>query len=291
MNRTAVLDIGGTSIKSGLVADGLLTHFLETPTEAKRGGAFVMERAAQILEGLPAFDRIGISTAGQVEVGEGRIRFANENIPGYTGMPVKALMEQRFQVPCLVDNDVNAAALGEGAAGAAKGISDYLCLTFGTGIGGAIVLGGRIFYGSSCSAGEVGHMVTHAGGRPCGCGQRGCYEQYASTTALVRAASAFCPEITDGRTLFDHLDVPGVAGALENWMEEILAGLATLTHIFNPGLIVLGGGILREERISSYLQAHFPQRIMESYRGVRLVPAMLGNKAGLYGAAALFERE
>ena len=123
--KIAVLDIGGTSIKSGEFTDGRLCNIREADTNAQKGGAWVMERAVEILEEYQGFDRIGISTAGQVDSSKGCIRYANSNIPGYTGMEVKRMMEERFHVPTAVENDVTAAALRAANCGDDREFKEY----------------------------------------------------------------------------------------------------------------------------------------------------------------------
>ena len=144
---TMVLDIGGTAIKSGLFDGETLSDIQETPTEAGLGGAHVVQRSKDIIasyrERCP-FDRIGISTAGQVDPVSGQIIYANENIPGYTGTRLGEIIAQTFHVPTAVENDVNAAAIGESVFGAGKGRREFVCLTYGTGVGGAIFSGGRL---------------------------------------------------------------------------------------------------------------------------------------------------
>ena len=139
--RAAALDIGGTSIKSGVWTgvEDKTEEVRETPTNAGLGGSYVMEQAVKILEGYSGYDAIGISTAGQVDSERGVIRYANENIPGYTGMEIRRILEERFSVPVAVENDVNAAAVGEGIFGAGAKANDFLCLTYGTGVGRASV--------------------------------------------------------------------------------------------------------------------------------------------------------
>lgn len=282
-------DIGGTAIKVGEVSGtGELLSFAEHPSDGKQGGPALMERLFRILDGYRGYDRIGISTAGQVDAFRGEILFANENIPYYTGTKVKSLLEAHYHVPTAVENDVNAAALGEGAFGAAKGFSDYLCLTYGTGIGGGVVLGGSLLRGTGGVAGEVGHIVTHKDGLPCACGSRGCYEQYASTTALVREARKVCPAWENGRVIFEALNAgdPAAKSVVDAWIDEVACGLASLIHVFNPPCVVLGGGIMNEPYIQEQLQARLDSLVMPSFRkGLAVVRARLGNKAGLLGAA------
>lgn len=288
--RIAVLDIGGTAIKSGVYENGRLDGYKETPTEAKRGGAFVMERAAELLREYAPFDRIGVSTAGQVDFARGTIRYANENIPGYTGTNVRKILEDIFGVPAAVENDVNAAAIGEGRFGAGAGEKDFLCLTYGTGVGGAVMIGGRLYRGSACSAGEFGAMVVHGSERNAhGDLFSGCYERYASVTALVNRAAAYDPALDSGRKIFTRISETGVREIVDAWICEVALGLAGLVHIFNPSCVVLGGGIMSQPYVTEQVEKALHENIMPSFRGVRIVPAQLGNTAGLLGAAVLAE--
>ncbi len=168
----------------------------EHATNARNGGRYVMERAVEILRQYDDFEAIGISTAGQVNSADGYIRYANENIPGYTGMKVREIMEREFHVPVAVENDVNAAAIGEGQFGAGRDFQDFLCITYGTGVGGAIVMNKGIYTGSACSAGEFGGIMIHPEDSVYGEPFCGCYEKYASTTALVRRAMAYNRDLT-----------------------------------------------------------------------------------------------
>ena len=228
-----------------------------------------------------------MSTAGQVDPVEGYIRFANENIPGYTGTRVREIIQERFNVPVTIENDVNCAAIGEGQYGAGKLYDDFICLTYGTGIGGAIVIDRQIYSGSAFSAGEFGHIITHAGGLACGCGFRGCYEQYASTTALVKNAMDINPNLSTGRKIFDNFHELQVKEIVNRWIDEIIIGLSSLTHVFNPECIILGGGIMNVPYIIERFNDLFFQNIMPSYANVVLKQAELGNNAGLHGAAYL----
>ncbi|NCB00110.1 MAG: ROK family protein, partial [Clostridia bacterium] len=152
-----VIDIGGTAIKSALyMPSGQLADVRETASDGREGAKALLSRLHDLIESYAAqgFGRIGVSTAGQVDCVAGRIIFANDNIPGYTGTPLAELLTRDWQVPVDVENDVNAAALGEAYFGSARGTPDFLCLTYGTGIGGAIVINGQIYRGLSGLAGE-----------------------------------------------------------------------------------------------------------------------------------------
>lgn len=285
--RIAALDIGGTSIKSGIWAGQEMEGLKEHATNARNGGRYVMERAVEVLRQYGDFDAIGISTAGQVNSKEGTIRYANENIPDYTGMKIRALLETEFGVPVAVENDVNAAAIGEGQYGAGRPFEDFLCITYGTGVGGAIVMNKKIYTGSSFSAGEFGGIMTHPEDSVYGEPFCGCYEKYASTTALVRKAIAYNRELDNGRKIFSRLDDPQVRNMINGWIDEIVYGLITVIHIFNPACIILGGGVMAQPYILEEVKQKTMARIMSSFRNVELRQAELGNRAGLMGAVWL----
>ncbi len=289
-----VLDIGGTAIKSGLYIDGELTDIRETPTEAQKGKAHVVNRAKEIITDYQqhsAFERIGISTAGQVDPVRGEIIYANENIPGYTGTKLKEIMEQQFHVPACVENDVNAAAIGESVFGAGKGYKEFVCLTYGTGVGGAIFTNGKLYTGSSFSAGEFGAIVTHPEARFAGQNIfSGCYEEYASTTALVKNAKRFDSSLSNGRKIFERFDEPDVKALVDRWILEIVYGLTTIIHILNPECAILGGGIMEQPYVLEQLREKLYPNLISSFRQVKIEKAALGNHAGMLGAAVLHER-
>ena len=286
--RILSIDIGGTAIKTAITDEtGRIFSPAEFPSDGKLGGRLLMDRLFRIIEGYKVYDRIGISTAGQVDTKTGSIIFANDNIPGYTGTPVRSLTESRFHVPVAVGNDVNCAALGEAHYGAGKEFSDFLCLTYGTGIGGGIVFNRKIYGGSRGVAGEFGHIMTHINGLSCVCGQQGCYEQYASTTALVKQAMAVDPSLENGRLVFEAMRAgnKSINNVIDNWVEEIMLGLVILVHIFNPPCMILGGGIMNEDYILQKINQKVYGKMMESYRNVVFKKAVLGNNAGLLGAS------
>lgn len=283
-------DIGGTSIKIALVDEqGNITRTQEVPSEGKKGGPQVMKNLMAALDTYEGYEAIGISTAGQVDSEKGMIRYANENIPGYTGMKIREILEERYYVPVKVENDVNAAALGEARFGAGKSYGDFLCVTLGTGVGGGIFIGHELYKGADGIAGELGHLNLYPKGKRCGCGRLGCYEQYASTKALVQAAHAVNPSISSGRDLFRRIEGgdPRLKEVLESWLEDVALGLSSLIHIFNPEALILGGGVLDRPRLLEDIEKKVRENLMASFQGVVIRKAALGNHAGLMGAASL----
>lgn len=287
--RIAVLDIGGTSIKSGLYEQGVLKGLREDATDAARGGAHVLERACALLAERAPFDAVGISTAGQVNPLEGSIIYANENIPDYTGMQLASRLRERFGVPVAVENDVNAAALGEARFGAGRGCAYFVMATYGTGVGGAAVLNGELYHGSSFSAAEFGGIVVHPEAVRAGEVFSGCYERYASVTALVRRVCAHFPQLDSGRRIFASLNEPQVRALIDAWIDEVMYGLITLTHIFNPDKLILGGGVMAQPYVLEQLTERLGAHLSGGFAGTVLCAASLQNSAGLYGAAALAE--
>ena len=284
--KILVFDIGGTEIKYALCDENfVLTEKKSVPTNAFEGGKRIIERIVEIAKTFSGIDRIGISTAGQVDSEKGMIVYATDSIPGYTGVQIKQIVESEIGVPCAVENDVNSAALGEAYFGAAKGENDFICLTYGTGIGGAIFLNGKLFKGNGCSAGEFGHFITHANGKSCTCGGCGCYEAYASSGALVRAVKEKTGKDMNGREIFAEFDNPEIKAVIDEWIDEIVIGLKSLVYIFNPSLIIAGGGIMNEKYITDEINNRLASQLMPSFRCAKVVKAQAGNDANLLGAA------
>ncbi|WP_035289326.1 ROK family protein [Clostridium sp. KNHs214] len=290
------VDIGGTGIKYGVVEDdgNVIVHY-SMDTEACRGADCLIEKVKNIIRFLlkehgEDIGGIGISTAGQVNRVAGEIVFATEAIPGWTGVKLKEIIEKEFSYGCYVDNDVNCAALGEMWTGSAKNEKNFLCLTLGTGIGGAIVINRDIFTGSSYSAGEFGHMNLYPNGLECNCGHRGCYERYASTSALVKFAQekAETKERLNGKIIFERANNGEkiYKDIVNQWTYNIALGLKNLVHIFNPPLIIIGGGVSAQGNlITDLIKKHLDTMIMPSFsKNLMVKVASCGNKAGMLGS-------
>lgn len=296
------MDIGGTAVKLGLVDeegrihgkreasvhfDGYKTPILTTAIREAR--AFLRERNIPI-------EGIGVSATGQIDTRERTVVGTNGKIPGYEGTQIGRELEEAFGLPVTALNDANAAALGECFAGRAKGMEDVVMLTLGTGVGGGVIIGGKIYGGMRGIAGELGHFTLYQDGEPCACGKRGCYENYASATALVRAAQRAAGE-TDmgGRTVFGRA-AQGDArmlGVISRWLDDVAAGITGLVHIFNPRMVLIGGGISAQEKllIEPLRQRVLSQVMPRFAQGLCLERASLSNDAGLIGAACFFMQQ
>ena len=202
-------------------------------------------------------------------------------------------MEAAFGVPVFALNDANAAALGECFAGRAKGVQNVLMVTLGTGVGGGIVLGGKIFGGTRGIAGELGHFTLYQDGPRCPCGKRGCFESYAATTALVRRAKEATGEADmNGRIVFSRAadGDQAMLAVLSAWIDDIAAGISGLVHIFNPQMVLIGGGVSAQEAL---LIAPLRERVLRSVMPrfaecLQLEAATLGNDAGMICAARFY---
>lgn len=287
--RILTFDIGGTNIKYAISNEKfILTDKHTVPTEAQKGGQELVLKIISIIEQYDNIDRIGISTAGQVDSENGIVVYSTDNIPYYTGMMVKKIIENKTGIPTFVENDVNAFAMGEAKFGAGKGKSDFLCLTYGTGIGGALYLDNKLYKGMGSSAGEFGHMITHAGGKQCTCGGEGCYECYASTKALLDSVNKRNSTQLNAFEIFEkeNFSKPEIRSVIDQWIDEMIIGLINIIYIFNPPLIVLGGGIMNEDYVIDLIDRKIYNLLMENFRDVNIVRSKLGSDAALLGVAA-----
>lgn len=297
------VDLGGTAIKSGLVDESGRVQFCETlPTNASGGTDAVLEALTEACKrqlARASVSSIGIGIPGAVDTERGVLIRAS-NLP-FSHYPLAQELSQRLRLPVYLANDANCALYGEIFAGAGRGIDNFLLVTIGTGIGGGICIGGKNYLGADGGAGEFGHMVVAIDGHPCKCGKAGCWEQYASATALCRmtreAADAQPDSLlarqirqasgtVDGRTVFTAVRAgcPVADAVLETYVQYLAVGLNNLTEIFQPERIALAGGIFRE---GEFLLSRVRKGCMEPQR---IAVSALDGQAGLIGASLLQER-
>lgn len=303
MGHVIALDVGGTLVKYGVVSDGgALLGAGSFETRAKEGGESLMGRILEQIHVLaashPGAQAVAVSSPGLISADHSTIEFAGGNLPGWSGMRVARRVRQGTGLPCYVENDVNAAALGERWMGAAQGCRMLVMLALGTGVGGAAIARGQLITGAGGGAGEFGHIVLYPGGLDCTCGQKGCLEQYASTGALRRRTLALPeghPARDDVRGLFDCCRRGDEAALkiLDGWVYDLAVGMASLIHALNPDVLLLGGGVSEQgEFLLNRVRAQLEKLVIPSfYKNLRVSAAKLGNDAALLGAAsAVFER-
>lgn len=287
--KILTFDIGYTNIKYAICDEKFTLNDRHTiPTEAEKGGQELINKIISIIESYDDIDRVAVSTAGQVDSENGIVVYSTNSIPYYTGMMVKKIIENKTGIKTYVENDVNAFALGEAEFGAGKGKSNFLCLTYGGGIGGALYLDGKLYKGMGSSAGEFGHMITHAGGKQCSCGGEGCYECYASTSALLESLNKRNHTALDAFEIFDkeNFQKPEIRSEIDKWIDEMIIGLINIIYIFNPPLIILGGGIMNEDYVIELIDRKIYNQLMDNFKDVNIVRSHLGSDAALLGVAS-----
>lgn len=284
------LDIGGTEIKGALVdAEGHMTEPLAVTTPAKEGRDRIIEAASGLIGSLiqnaqgVEIAGIGIGTAGRVDRPSGRIVYATDNIPGWTGTEIKGEIGKRFPYRVSVENDVNAAAWGEAWLGAGKETQSFVLVALGTGIGGAFMYEGNVLPGLRGGFAEIGHLIVDPGGEPCTCGQRGCWETKCSGTALSRIAKSVQPEWTSRYLVQAYAEGNEQASkAMDTYLSDLARGLISVQQAYDPEVIVMGGGVSDGYPLwSMELQNKLRQMSMLP---IRLAKAELGNRAGIIGA-------
>ena len=291
MSKTYLgVDIGGTAVKLGLVDEnGAVLRRAERSVSFDGYKTPILDTVqAAIHEFLtadtPRLEGIAVSATGQIDSRRGVVAGTCGNFPGWIGVDIKGTLEREFDLPVTVANDANCMLLGEVWVGAARGC---------TGVGGGILTGGHLLEGVRGLGGELGHFRLHAlDGVACTCGAIGCYERYAATTALVRDAQKMGLDAPDGRAIFEAAaagDARTLA-VLNRWISEIAQGLAGLVHIFNPQLILIGGGVSAQQALLiDPLAAQVRKSIMPAFaEGLELKAAALQNDAGLVGAVYYF---
>lgn len=298
MKNIACFDVGGTFIKYAVInSDGNVLvkgKFVSPLEDCRETIPNCISIKVRELQREYQLSSIGISTAGQVDSEKGEIIFATDNLPGYTGAKLSEKIFKKTGLNTYVENDVNAAALGEMWKGSAVGRKTFVCITLGTGIGGAIVIDGKLFKGVRGSAGEIGHIVINENGERCSCGLMGCYERYASTSALVRQYidkaknQGIDISAINGEKVIDRVHNGEALACMvyNEFLDHIVTGLVSITHLLDPGLIIIGGGISAQGKpFFDEITARFKKRAMKSYSGhTDIIPAQLQNDAGIFGA-------
>lgn len=310
------IDLGGTNIAAGvvdedmkIVAKSSVKTNLPRPAEEIADSIKEAVLLAVAESGITLSDiaSVGIGTPGAVN-SDGVVEFSS-NL-GFNDTPLRRLVEERLKIETHIDNDANCAALGEQAAGCGENAGNFIAVTLGTGIGGGIILDGKQFSGINGAAGEIGHMVIEHEGIACPCGRIGCFEQYASATALVRQAKDALLrdrdhdsymwkltnddiEMVDGKVVFDaaHKGDETALKVIDRFIEWLSCGVTNLINIFQPEILCIGGGIAAQ---GDFIIKPLTEKVerkrytQHAKRQTKICAATLGNDAGIIGAALLF---
>lgn len=308
--RAVALDLGGTRFRVAMASyDGVIEWRVSRPTLAERGPHAVLDDIYQaVMEALASVPNrgtvkgIAIGAPGPLDPWNGVIH-EPPNLPGWEGVPLKALFEAKFALPTLVANDANLAALGEHRYGAGRGFSDVIYVTVSTGVGGGIIVNNQLLLGHGGFAGEIGHMVIDMHGPVCGCGRTGCLEALSSGTAIARRAREMVAsgmETALRRWAPSELTARGVVelayqgdavaeGILRDAAVALGVGMVNLAHLFNPQRIIVGGGVSNAGPIlwDTMRETVRERALASAQRDLEIVPVGLEDDAGLLGGIAM----
>jgi glucokinase len=312
-NYVIGIDLGGTNLKAGIVErDGKITHRLSIKTNYNADSQAISNQIFELIDEIikdahvkkSDIIGVGLGSPGLIDK-KGETIIFSPNLPRWRNIPIKRLVIERFSMPCVLENDANAAAWGEKWVGAGKDVNSLVMLTLGTGIGGGIVIDNKLWRGANNVAAEIGHMIIHMDGPKCSCGNNGCIEAYASATAMVRrfkeslkggASSSLKDSREITAKMINDAAFQGDRASLDIIEETgryLGIALVNVMHILNPEMIVLTGGMIGSgELLMNPIRQVTKQKAFEaSYRDTKIVFSQLGNDAGIIGAAGCLLKE
>ncbi|MCI8632240.1 MAG: ROK family protein [Lachnospiraceae bacterium] len=309
----AGIDLGGTTIKGALVTEaGEILCEKSIPTGGERPQREVVQDMANLVlelveaQGMNIQDiaSVGIGSPGAIDPVEGKVMFA-ANFADFRDVPMVSIMKETLPVPVYLENDANVAALGEAMFGAGNGSANAITITLGTGLGGGIIIDGKIFSGAFYGGGEMGHQVIVADGLPCTCGRKGCWEVYSAATALIRMGREKCVQHPDSKMyeqvkgdlrelnakhVFDAADAGDVYAkeAIQEYAHYLAIGLGNTINVFQPEYLIIGGGPSAQgDKLLNPVKEELKKEVFGGVTKTQVVIAKLGNKAGVIGAAML----
>lgn len=307
------VDLGGTSIKAAIVSEeGKILVKDSVPTYAERSSGEILKDMAMLIKGLiddagvseEQIQSIGVGSPGTPDVENGILLYAN-NFADFNNAPVRSELQKYLNLPVYLENDANAAALGESMVGAGRDYGNCVAITLGTGVGGGIIIDDKVYAGSFHGGAELGHTVIEVGGEQCSCGRKGCWEAYSSATAIIRdgrIAAARYPkclinEYVDGdlskvnaKVVFDayHEGDEYAKEVVERYIKYLAIGVVNTINLLEPEVLVIGGGVsAQKDNLLNPLLDYVKDEVYGGEPKTKIKIAELGNDAGLIGAAFL----
>ncbi len=309
------IDLGGTNIKVGLVNENYeIIEKATAKTDLPRPAEEICNSIVSLIWKVLTSAKVALNEVNAIGIGTPGVADRNSGIVLYScnldfhNTNLRSFIEKKLEKPVYVENDANAAAFGEVLAGAGKGFSDVVVVTLGTGVGGGIIIGGKIYTGFNFCGAELGHTVIQYGGRQCGCGRKGCFEAYSSATALINMTKEAMEENkdskmwelcggnidnVDGKTAFDGLRAgdKSAKGVVDMYIEYLGCGLTNIVNTFQPEMLLIGGGICKEGELLTKPLSEIIKRdsyCIDAEKTTKLDICRLGNDAGIIGAAYLY---
>lgn len=289
MARVLGIDIGGTKILGGIIdKSGTLIKSIKVDSEAKVGRDALLKNLFKCIDSLldEEIQGIGVCSPGFVNYDNGIIEFTGGNMTEWSGCKLREILEERYKLPVVVENDANAAAFGEFWMGAAKGKKNFVMLSLGTGLGGAIITNSQLCRGAFWCAGEFGHAILVPEGKQCACGEKGCLELYASGTAIYERYNELIGQkvCTGAKEVFDLLEKNDKLAiqVIDEFALYISIALKNIKRYIDPEVIVIGGGLIDAKEF------WWEKVLALISRKLIIVPAELGSNAAMFGAANLF---
>lgn len=287
--RNIGLDIGGTSIKGAVIDGDQIVKMTQVPTQAALGVQGILQAIYSCIDMLlPYIDsegKIGIGCAGDIDPYEGRVIYATGNLPNFTGLELKKIIEEKFNRATTVINDAVAGLIGELIYGAGRDCQNVVMITLGTGLGGGILANGKLVLGNNCRAGRLGHVTLYPNGLDCNCGCMGCAEQYVSATGLMNTAKEIGLDAANcGEIMKKSKDNNSKAVAVvDKFLTDLSMIINNYLNIFDSEIFIIGGGLVE---LKEYWWHKLMGKLDEINR-TKVVPAQLGNQAGFYGSQYL----
>lgn len=294
-NKYLGFDIGGTAIKYGISNDkGDILYKSKIKTPRKSANLEIPKIIKKIYYNLNKdynICGIGIATAGNLDLKENKVIYA-ASIKDYSGTNFNEQLKD-LNIPIQIENDVNAQALAEKWVGSGKNLENFVMMSIGTGIGGAIIINDRIYRGVNFSSGEFGHMIISKGGKRCNCGRLGCAQSYSSTPKLSMEYTKITGKNIRGRGFFNKVKKKDPV-ALKIYNEFIFNVSVLISNVIiaiDPGVIILGGGISEQDILITSLNESVNNMLLDIYKGTKIIPASMGNSAGIVGASYVIKEK